>query len=1125
MMVTERPVASPPPEPTTTPPSESPGAAPPTLPPIPSAPPGPVTLQPSPFLNGFDLVLVVGVIVLGFAIASFSVRNADFWRHAGTGRLIAEGNYVFGNDPLSYTTKGRKWTNPSWLYDVIVYKLYSASPDKGRPVVVFKAILIALMASVLLFARRKGQSMWLGAMCVGLVLLAAAPRMVMAPAIMSMLFLAVTIWLLIHASRFKDRWSLPVAFAALFAVWSNCDEWFILGPIALGLFALGEFLQQRTRPEESADQRVPLRSLGIAFGAGLLACMLNPHHIGVWRLPTELQNSVGEIMARDPLFAPVFRSAFEKGGLDLDESQGGNRVNAYAFVLLVLLNAAALLLGRKRLSWGMLLVNSAFLGLAIVRQRAIPFYAIVAAPITAMYFGFVVRQLHERTFSRGTLQSLAGARVAIRMFLLMAGLGALAATWPGWLHPFTQHRRMAWDVVPDPCLLKAAKVMQQWRVDGRVPAKSRSLIVHPDLADYCAFYAPLEKNYFDSRIALHASEADALFKLREHLKLQRSGTAKLPEFDMDKFLGENDIAFVAMTGRDRRDGIDAFTRLTTDRYTDVNPYQLKWDLWDIAGRTSFFGWARQTTMSNAQAVAMRFNAVEKTFGADAEKVPDAEQLTPPPSGQRTFLARLESRYLDVPPEPAAPGTEETFLLNQHQQILMERVRNRVVAITNLFGWIGNRTMVGAISFAANELIEIAVVRPANPQSVALLAVRAARSGIQKSPHNPFGYFALAEAYKSPFLTGVPDDVKEIVMIASLGRYYLRLEPEQQASPTEEQSQQAAQQLFQMHDAQGRIDLAAEYLRRSLTGIRMGPRPLRSTDSEFLWALLGMPRPPLGDAELEETLKRAEEVLKKFEQEARTRENTWLNNTAKLQSQFQRAKLAQQFGLYRKSLQELTTIDTGDGSKLPRDQIYGVLFERIRLNLLVGQAEESDEIVRMIDDGLQKQRQNDQMTDFDHRDFRQVRIIYSKLVLDTLLVLGRFTDAIKNLNAEGAEIKNTLESLRKQPLLQLDINKRRTTLGFTEVVQLWITQRLIPRTGISFLEMLYTPEYEMMVPQYSALFRRLEDLHFQIGMICLEQGDNTAAVTHFREVRRSATKRMQTQRQAVARRLLDVLGAK
>src|SRR5262249_50103913 len=73
-----------------------------------------------------DRALVAVVLTLAFLLASVAVRNSDFWMHLATGRLIARGQYHFGVDPFSYT-RAAYWANHSWLYDLILYGLASAS--------------------------------------------------------------------------------------------------------------------------------------------------------------------------------------------------------------------------------------------------------------------------------------------------------------------------------------------------------------------------------------------------------------------------------------------------------------------------------------------------------------------------------------------------------------------------------------------------------------------------------------------------------------------------------------------------------------------------------------------------------------------------------------------------------------------------------------------------------------------------------------------------------------------------------------------------------------------------------------------------------------------------------------
>src|SRR6516165_2993661 len=54
---------------------------------------------------------LLALVVLAFAglVASFAARNTDVWRHLAAGRLLAQLNYRFGNDPFAYTTQGVYW--------------------------------------------------------------------------------------------------------------------------------------------------------------------------------------------------------------------------------------------------------------------------------------------------------------------------------------------------------------------------------------------------------------------------------------------------------------------------------------------------------------------------------------------------------------------------------------------------------------------------------------------------------------------------------------------------------------------------------------------------------------------------------------------------------------------------------------------------------------------------------------------------------------------------------------------------------------------------------------------------------------------------------------------------------
>src|SRR5262249_36220219 len=161
-----------------------------------------------------------------------------------------------------------------------VYELYTTLG--GPALVVLKALIVTVLAGVLLAFRRPGQSLWVPVACTALALLVMSPRLVLAPSVVSLLFLAVTLLLLQRRPRpgaplVRDpRWWL----VPLFALWVNLDAWFFLGPLTVALWLVGEVLQTylpQARPTEAEPEPNGPARLGLLLGAGLVACLLNPH--------------------------------------------------------------------------------------------------------------------------------------------------------------------------------------------------------------------------------------------------------------------------------------------------------------------------------------------------------------------------------------------------------------------------------------------------------------------------------------------------------------------------------------------------------------------------------------------------------------------------------------------------------------------------------------------------------------------------------------------------------------------------------------------------------------------------------------------------------------------------------
>ncbi|HKB01389.1 MAG TPA: hypothetical protein VKD90_04175, partial [Gemmataceae bacterium] len=559
-----------------------------------TSPPARTTLQPSPFVVGFDWVLAFGVLTLAFLLASFSVRNSDFWMHLAAGRLLAEGNYEFGKDPFSYVGADRVWVNHAWLFDWALYLLYKSAGGPG--VVIAKAIALALTAGFLLMARKPGQSVFPGVVCVGLAVIAAAPRLLLQPVFASFLFLAVLMFLLIRVPRRPGSWAFPAAVAGLFWLWANCDQWFILGPATLALYTAGQFI----RKDEGEDTGTLLKALGL----GVVACMLNPHHVRVWALPPEAFDvQMAQLIEKDYELSPIFAGVFTKGGLDLTGDRE-NPANLYSLVALLVLTVAGFAVNYKRASVGLALVWLGAVSLSLAYLRGIPFLAFVSVPIASVNLAAAAGRLAARPLPEGAVRLLDTFRGTGRAVAGLVGLILIALTYAGWLHPFGQQRRWKWDVEPNTSLVRAAEKIQAWRTSGELPPDARLLNLQPDFANYAAWYAPAEKSFFDFRFAFHEPEVADYLAVRRYLSHTVQERRQDP-FDLNEFLRRHRVSYALTAHPNRGWNQAALNALwAADLGAGRGP---EWVLWHVDGRAVILGWTRQEAIPSTSFERLKFD--------------------------------------------------------------------------------------------------------------------------------------------------------------------------------------------------------------------------------------------------------------------------------------------------------------------------------------------------------------------------------------------------------------------------------------------------------------------------------------------------------------------------------------
>jgi hypothetical protein len=399
-----------------------------SLPPLPQKP----AIEKATFLRlrgGLDGLLVVVVLLFAFLVASFPVSNPGFFRQLAIGRLILQGQYHFGVDPFHYTADNDYFVNHSWLFGLLMYGLYRLPAIGGAAVVIFKALLSATLAVVLLRAgRRTGQSLWIPAVCTALAVLVVSLRLHLQSACLSFLFLSVTVWLLLTSvDKGETRlWWLP----PLFALWVNCDSWFFLGPLTVGLYLVGDLFTIR-QPAAPARAALTGETGWKVLVIGLAACLVNPHHIHAFTLPPGLGlTPPGGLIEHDAQLRALFLSPLEK---EYYQACLGLSVAGLAYWPLVLLGLTSfvVLCMSVQAPWPRLLVWSGFALLSLYNARLIPFFALVAGPITSLnWLDFAAQRLGTapRLTKAWRNWSLGGRTVTV-----LLGLVLLIATVPGWL--------------------------------------------------------------------------------------------------------------------------------------------------------------------------------------------------------------------------------------------------------------------------------------------------------------------------------------------------------------------------------------------------------------------------------------------------------------------------------------------------------------------------------------------------------------------------------------------------------------------------------------------------------------------------------------------------------------------
>jgi hypothetical protein len=219
-------------------------------------------------------------------LATLQLTDFDYFWHLKAGEYIVTHGALPEGDVFSFTHLGQPWVLHEWLFEVVLYGMFTWLGPLGVKLLTVTLAMTALGITYALMRRLAASPL------IALILLLAAfipfklgisPR----PQLVTYVFFVSFLYVLLSYKYFQATRYL-LALPLLMVVWVNAHGGYMLGLALAGLFMACEWANYWVLSERNEKQKLQLVRLTFAVVATALASAINPGFLGHWLYPFQV---------------------------------------------------------------------------------------------------------------------------------------------------------------------------------------------------------------------------------------------------------------------------------------------------------------------------------------------------------------------------------------------------------------------------------------------------------------------------------------------------------------------------------------------------------------------------------------------------------------------------------------------------------------------------------------------------------------------------------------------------------------------------------------------------------------------------------------------------------------------